>query len=84
MKYSSRGFARGRKHGHAYYENALQSVKDYAAWQKRCLALRPDIHSEEEYIQMLDNLPTCKGCRYAEDTTYTTKIRKRIKDIRQW
>lgn len=81
MRFNSRGFALKPNLGHAYYDNVAQSVRDYAAWQHRMLQLRPDINTEDEYIQMLDSLPIGKGLRYAEDTTYTQKIRLRINEL---
>lgn len=82
MKYNTRGHAVGINRGHAKYETSAQSLLDYRDWQRKCLKLRPDIDTEEEYISMLDSLPICKGCRYAEDPFYTTKVRMRINLIR--
>lgn len=74
-------YALGVKNGHAYYRNHADSVKDYAQWQKKLLRSRPDVDSEEKYLQMLDdyNVRWCPNCRYAEDKTYTDKIRARLR-----
>lgn len=82
MKHNRRGFSKGVQYGHALYLRDIDSIKDYAAWQRNMLRLRPDVDTEEEYIQMLDSLPICKGCRYAEDRTYTQKIRNRIEELK--
>lgn len=83
MKYNNRGHAVGVNRGHAKYTSSAQSLLDYKVWQQKCLKLRPDINTEEEYIQMLDNLPLCKGCRYAEDPIYTDKVRDRVRLLRE-
>lgn len=77
-------YALGIKNGHAYYKNHISSLADYAQWQRRLLKSRPDVKTEEEYLQMLDdyNVPWCPDCRYAEDTTYTDKIRARMSYLR--
>lgn len=83
MKYNTRGWATGVNRGHAKYPSSAYSLLDYRDWQRQCLRLRPDVDTEEEYIDMLDNLPLCKGCRYAEDVQYTRKVRDRIALIRK-
>lgn len=86
MKFNKRGFALKTLNGHAYYENAKQSIADYKAWQDRMLRLHP-CDTEEEYLQMLDSLPIStkyNTCRYAEDTTYTDKIRMRINELKKF
>lgn len=74
-------YALGIKNGHAYYKNHADSVRDFAQWQRKLLRSRPDVDSEEEYLDMLDdyNVRWCPNCRYAEDPTYTTKIRDRMR-----
>lgn len=83
MKYNRRGYANSTNRGHAAYASDILSLKDYSAWQKRVLKLRPDVDTEEEYIQVLDNLPFCDGCRYAEDLEYTNKIREYIRLLKK-
>ncbi len=77
-------YALGVKNGHAFYQSHAASLADYAQWQRRLLKARPDVDTEEEYLDMLDdyNVPWCPDCRYAEDLTYTTKIRQRMAYIR--
>lgn len=72
--------ALGEKNGHAYYKCHAQSVKDYARWQRRLLRARPDVDTEEEYLQLLKQykVPWCYNCSYAEDTTYVEKIKARM------
>ncbi len=81
MKYNTRGYAIGKHRGHAKYSSYEDSILDYASWQKRVLALAPDVDTDEEYIALLDNLPICKGCRYAEDPNYTQSIRLRMAQL---
>jgi hypothetical protein len=81
MKESARKFDNGSNLGHATYSNSYASLLDYRAWQRRCLNLRPDVNTEEEYLQMLDSLPICRGCRYAEDKNYTNSLRLRIRQL---
>lgn len=81
MKHNKRGYSVKEHLGHAYYLSDEDSYKDYAEWQRAVLSLRP-CYTEEEYLKVLDNLPICKGCRYAEDPTYTSKIRGRMKLLR--
>lgn len=73
-------YSLGIRKGHAYYKNHADSVKDFAQWQRKLLRSRPDVCSEEDYLQLLDdyNVSWCPNCRYAEDLTYTTNIRKRM------
>lgn len=84
MKYNKRGWAIGKNRGHAMYKSSAYSLMDYRDWQRKCLKLRPDIQTEEDYIRMLDNLPICNGCRYAEDPEYTNKVRSRVKLLRSF
>lgn len=85
MRHNNRGFSEGPLNKHASYSSPLLSLKDYGAWQKRMLAARPDVKTEEDYLNMLDdyNVRWCPDCRYAEDLTYTTKIRARIKLLKE-
>jgi hypothetical protein len=61
--------------GHAAYNSVAESILDYAAFQSQILKNK-SIKNEEEYLRLLDNLPFCKGCRYAEDPSYTKKLKK--------
>lgn len=76
-------FQNGEKNGHASYPSLAASVADYARWQKKLLEAHPEVDTDEKYLQLLGdyNVPWCPDCRYAEDTTYTTKIRGRMKEI---
>jgi len=81
MKFNRRGLATKSHRGHAFYHSDLASLKDYAAWQKVVLRMRP-CETEEDYLKVLDNLPLCRGCRYAEDLEYTEKLRKIMSELR--
>ena len=81
MKFNRRGFCEKKNRGHAYYVKASNSIKDYAAWQKKVLDLHP-CATEEEYLYVLDHLPFRKGARYAEDPEYTNHIRKRMAELK--
>lgn len=78
MKWNKRGFAKGVRYGHAYYDSEVESMMDYMAWQKQMLGDRV-INSDEEYLYFLDHLPGNR--RYAEDPNYTNKLRRIIKKI---
>lgn len=78
MRHNNRGFSIKEQNGHACYANHIDSVKDYVQWQKMCFRYK-QIDSEEEYINMLDDLPFRKGSRYAEDLSYTSKVREILK-----
>lgn len=82
MKYNTRGYAIGIHRGHAKYSNYEDSLLDYASWQKRVLKLK-NVQTDEEYLKLLDNLPICKNCRYAEDINYTKSIRKRMEQLEE-
>lgn len=84
MKHNRRGISLGVKNGHAFYARPTDSLKDYALWQAKMLRARPDVQTDEQYLQMLDDydVPWCPDCRYAEDTSYTTKIRGRMAELR--
>ena len=82
MKFNRRGYTTKKVRGHAYYPSSVASLKDYAAWQKRVLALKV-CNSEEDYLDVLDDLPLCKGCRYAEDPNYTYKLRGIMQKLRE-
>lgn len=77
MKHNGRGYSLGANRDHAKYSRIAMSVEDYRVWQEQRLKLRPDVDTEEEYLQMLDSLPLpYQGARYAVDTAYTTKLRR--------
>lgn len=60
--------ALGTKNNHAYYNNWLESVYDYAMYQNYMMC---NIETESEYY--------CKlGESYAEDSTYATTIRATV------
>lgn len=85
MRHNGRGYSIGPLNKHASYSRPIDSLRDYAAWQKKMLAARPDVDTVEEYLDMLDQykVPWCYNCRYAEDLTYTTKIRRRMAEIEE-
>jgi hypothetical protein len=68
--------ALGEKSGHAYYRDWIDCVHDYGMWSQ---AMTCNIDSEVEYFTKLDE-------RYAEDTTYISKLKhiievQKLKDI---
>lgn len=85
MRHNGRGYSIGPMNKHASYSRPSDSLKDYGLWQQKMLKARPDVDTEEEYLNMLDdyNVPWCRDCRYAEDTTYTRKIRQRMKYLKE-
>ncbi len=84
MKYNTRGYSIGIHRGHAKYSSYEDSLLDYAAWQRRVLALsKKRITTDEEYLKLLDNLPICKNCRYAEDPKYTKSILLRMTQLEE-
>jgi uncharacterized FlgJ-related protein len=85
MKENKRGYCKGQKNGHAYYESPIQSIKDYRAYQNRILfyAAKQNRypHTNEEYMALLRDLPQfgCgKGVCYAEDPLYLQHLRARL------
>lgn len=85
MRHNTRGYSVGPHNKHASYEKPVDSIKDYALWQQKMLKARPDVETEEQYLDMLDKykVPWCYDCRYAEDPTYTSKIRKRMAELKE-
>ena len=83
MKMHKRGRAKGVKNGHAYYDSFKDSILDYRTYQQMILAKAKEqgykINSEEDYLWLLDNLPHCRNCRYAEDISYTKKLREHMR-----
>lgn len=61
--------AGGTQNGHAYYDDWIESVYDYAFYQCRYLS---GLKNEEEYLAYL-------GRSYAEDPNYVSKIRGLVK-----
>ena len=85
MRHNKRGFSLRKNLDHAYYESEIQSLRDYAAWQKNQLRKAPWVDTEDEYINMLNCLPTSpKGTcwRYATDPSYTAKVRKLVEALK--
>jgi uncharacterized FlgJ-related protein len=64
--------AKGTELDHAYYDSWKESVIDYTLYQTRYLS---DIKTEEQYFSYLSN-------NYAEDTTYVSKLKQIIKDLK--
>lgn len=62
--------AKGTQHNHAYYENWIESVYDYAFYQCRYLS---SISTEESYFKYLSE-------SYAESPTYVQSLKKVIED----
>lgn len=81
MKYNDRGLAKHKCRGHAGYETIVDALLDYRIWQARCLKLRPDVKTQDQYLKMLDDLPLCKGCRYAEDPNYVQRLKGYLKEL---
>jgi Mannosyl-glycoprotein endo-beta-N-acetylglucosaminidase len=81
MKFNKRGWAKGTRNGHAYYENVLDSFYDYKAWQDNVKRIHGGEMSDEEYLRAL-NSPYKDHRRYAEDRRYVEKLRILIKKIR--
>ena len=82
MKYSNRGYAKGIRNGHAWYDSMNDAIKDYKAWQDdRIKAFEAKYHpitSNEEYINMLDSVVIGgRDYRYAEDLDYTNSLRSK-------
>ncbi len=57
--------AKGTRNGHAYYNNWMDSVHDYALWQTTFLS---NVNSDKEYLEFLVE----RG--YAEDPSYISKL----------
>jgi hypothetical protein len=76
MKESSRKFDEGAQYGHAYYPTIVESIKDYAAWQKQ---MGWKGGTNDEYIYFLGHLPGNR--RYAEDLKYEKKLNHLLKLI---
>jgi hypothetical protein len=62
--------AKGTQHNHAYYENWIESVYDYAFYQCRYLS---SISTEESYFKYLSE-------SYAESPTYVQSLKRVIED----
>ena len=62
--------AKGTQHNHAYYENWIESVYDYAFYQCRYLS---SISTEESYFKYLSK-------SYAESPTYVQSLKRVIED----
>lgn len=62
--------AGGTQNGHAYYDNWIESVYDYAFYQCRYLS---SIRTEEEYFAYLSR-------SYAENNDYVSLLKRTIRD----
>lgn len=75
-------YAEGERYDHAYYLNRYKSVQHYNAYQKNMLFLAKKQGryptNNEEYFALLEDLPHCRGCRYATDPLYVSKLRNII------
>lgn len=80
MKWNKRGFAKGERYGHSYYDCSLDSYLDYKEWQVGMLCGRT--LTDEEYLSELNRMECRWNKRYAEDRLYTDKLRIIIKKIR--
>ncbi len=77
-KRKDRTYSTETRAGHSAYKNAALSLAEYLKYQKMILCLarkKYKIETEDDYLWVLDHLPHCRGCRYAEDPLYTTKLR---------
>lgn len=81
MKFNKRGWAKGTRNGHAFYDSTLDSFYDYKAWQDNIKRIHGGEMSDEEYLMVL-NSPYKDHRRYAEDRRYVEKLRILIKKIR--
>ncbi len=63
--------AKGTQYGHAYYKNWRESVYDYALYQSSYLF---GLKTRGQYLSYISK-------SYAQDPTYTNKIKKILKDI---
>jgi flagellum-specific peptidoglycan hydrolase FlgJ len=83
MKMHRRGKAKGIRNGHAYYESFKDSILDYLVYQQMILRLAKEqgyvIKTDEDYLWLLDHLPHCTNCRYAEDPNYVQKLREHMR-----
>lgn len=62
--------ALGTQYGHAYYNNYEESLLDYALWYS---TYADECKTETQLYQLLDRI-------YAEDGSYSRKLRKIVKD----
>lgn len=77
MRHNSRGYSKKSNLNHAYYETLSDALMDYKEWQE--IWGLDKIVSRDAYIERLNRLKvTSSGSilRYAEDLTYTTKVRR--------
>lgn len=65
--------AKGTRRNHAYYDNWIMSIIDYALWQA---AFTRKLKTEKDYINYLNQV-------YAEDNSYTIKIYKLLPKIKK-
>ena len=83
MKMHRRGRAKGVRNGHAYYESFKDSILDDLVSQQMILRLAKEqgyvIKTDEDYLWLLDHLPHCTNCRYAEDPNYVQKLREHMR-----
>jgi len=82
MKMNGRGLAKGVCEGHAYYNTVLDAIEDYRLYQARMLYLakkqgRPCV-TNDDYFELLCDLPHLRGHRYAEDLDYVKKVKARM------
>lgn len=77
MKVSSRKFHSGVNRGHAKYDNFIESIRDYRAWQEARLEKNLWVYNDSTYIKMLIRVG------YAEDPQYEQKIRETYRKLRE-
>lgn len=86
MKWNERGYAKGVRYGHSYYDCALDSYLDYKEWQSGKDGtggmLCGRTLTDEQYLSELNRMKCRWNKRYAEDPLYTDKLRILIKKIR--
>ncbi len=81
MKFRPNRLATGELNNHAAYSSNKRSLLAYRKYQKMILRLARKKHpvvTEQDYFDVLNNLPHCTNCRYAEDTLYTVKLQRII------
>ncbi len=72
MKYNTRGYAKGVCRGHAKYDSYMDSIRDYAEWQRKYLTIYEKrngrVITVDDYLRFLTQIG------YAEDRNYCHKL----------
>ena len=77
MKRNSRGYCRGVRRNHCYYDTVMDSFLDYAEWQKKYTVVYTQrtgrkLRTDEDYLAYL------QWIGYAEDKQYISKLKRLI------